>query len=87
MGSPLRSQCARYDAGSDTHGGLRLPVGVSLHLKGHPIELFLEAGIVIDFRSGEGCSPLAPSSALCRSDEPVDLLAGMGFRDYFGRKR
>jgi hypothetical protein len=79
---------SRYDRGRDSHLGLRVPFGISVQTPGHPIEIFVEAGIVLDVTSGKGCNRLAPSTAMyCRSDGPIDLLASFGFRYYFGRKR
>jgi hypothetical protein len=81
------SAVSRYDRGRDTHFGLRVPFGVSIHVTGHPLEIFVEAGIVVDVASGKGCNRLAPNSTYCRSDGPVDLLASFGIRYYLGGKR
>lgn len=77
----------RYDAGRNTHLGLRIPIGISIQAKPR-LELFFEAGVVLDPIVTSSCSALAPaqSATYCRPDSSVDLLASFGLRYVFGTK-
>jgi len=78
---------SRYDNGRDLHVGLRIPVGVAIEMKDHPVDIFFEAGVVVDFVGASGCSAASPGSIYCRADSNIDVLFGAGARYWFGGTR
>ena len=75
----------RYDAGRDTHFGIRIPLGFSFY--SNSFEFFVQAGPVADLIYNNACSRFAPSRAACNDQHAVDLIANVGVRYYFGRKK
>ena len=76
---------SRYEAGRDTHLGLRIPVGLAIELNETPIDFFVEAAVVADLLQSGGCNLTNATSSLCAHDQRLEVHLAIGGRYYFGR--